>query len=172
MSFTSIVKVKEIEIELKLPNIDLTNDIMTLDTQLDSSLSDDRSDDEPLNNENKTSAKQNYEPRPPSGQMPEDNRRRRRRQQQQQSIEQTEESSKTTDPSNSTSSGRRGSIFRSFKSKKDKIPLSRPSSACASERPDEKQDRKRRPSTSSGKLRPGRVTIAHRRSIPFELFFI
>ena len=169
---------KEIEIELKLPHSDLINDMATMNNQVDSSLSDDQSDDEQLNDENKASAKQNYEPRPPSGQMSEDSRRRRRRHHHQQSIEQTEQSSKTTDPttvedqSNSTSSGRRGSIFRSFKSKKEKIPLPRPSSACDSARPDEKQDRKRRPSTSIGKLRPGRVNITYRKSMQFELFFI
>lgn len=157
-----MIKVKEIEIELKLPDSTLINGMALMNNQLNSSLSENGSDEEQSNNENNLPSKQKHEPRPPSAPMSEDNRRHRRRHHQ--VVEQTEQtpdlaSHPPIDPPNSSNSRRRGSIFQSFKSKKDKVPLPRPSSACASERADEKQDRKRRPSTSLSKLGPRRVNI-------------
>ena len=64
----------------------------------------------------------------------------------------------TADPYGSTSSLRRSGIFQSLRSKKDKIPLPRPSSARGRETDDEKQQRKSRRSFR-GSLRPARVRI-------------
>ena len=153
------------------------NGLSLLNNPLDSSLSDDRSDEEQSSNENKLPAKQKHEPRPPSAPPSEDNRRHRRRHRHQ-TVEEIEQSSKNTDssshppidPLNSHNSRRRNNIFQSFKSKKEKIPLPRPSSACM-ERSDEKPDRKRRPSTSLGKLRPARVNILDERIDNMISFF-
>jgi hypothetical protein len=135
-------------------------------------------------NENKSSGLNKHQPRPPSAPMSEDSRRNRRirrrineqtqetsqpklqssisvdspgiylkNRQQQQS--ETEADSPQIDPYGSTTSLRRGSFFRSSKSKKDKITLPRPSSARG-ERDDDKQQKKGRKSVS-GSLRPARV---------------
>jgi hypothetical protein len=179
------MKVKEIEIELKSPNDNFSNEIDT-DNQLDSSPSDDSSNENMSDTENnKTSGLKKHQPHPPSAPISEDslrNRHRRRRinQQTQESSSPTLYSSKSMDasilqsktrsqqqseseidspqidPYGSTTSLRRTGIFRSLKLKKDKIPLPRPSSAQGRETDDEKQQKKTRKSFR-GTLRPARV---------------
>jgi hypothetical protein len=161
------------------------NEITNNDDQLNSSLSDNSSNEDMSDNENKSSGLQRHQPHPPSAPISEDNRRNRRirqrineqtqeapqhklqssksidgtvahskKRQQQQS--ENEMDSPQIDPYGSTTSLRRGSFFRSSKSKKDKITLPRPSSARGGEPDDEKQQKKGRRSVG-GNLRPARV---------------
>ena len=128
-------------------------------------------------NETKSSGLNKHQPRPPSAPMSEDSRRNRRIRRR--INEQTQETSQPkllssisvdspglyfknrqqqqseNDPYGSTTSLRRGSFFRSSKSKKDKIPLPRPSSAQGI-RDDDKQQKKGRKSVSRS-LRPARI---------------
>jgi hypothetical protein len=135
---------------------------------LDSSLSDDSSNENMSDIEKKLSGLQIHQPHPPSAPISEDslrNRQRRRRiNQQTQDLSQpalhssksmdgtslqsksrsrqqsdNEMDSPQADPYGSTSSLRRSRIFQSLKSKKDKIPLPRPASARGTETDDEKQ---------------------------------
>jgi len=151
--FTHLIKVKEIEIELKLLNNFIINDMTNSNKdQCDSSISD---EEENISN-------QKYEPHPPSAPPLDSNRRHRRRQHQQQEQEQDQKQCDTDiencqqETFNPNGSFRRRSIFKSLKLKKDKIPLPRPSSACGNEPSDEKQHRKNQ-RNSSGTLRPSRV---------------
>ncbi len=181
------MKVKEIEIELKLPIDKFLNEISNSDNQLDSSPSDDSSNEDMSDNEFKVSGLQKHQPRPPSAPISEDSlryrqRRRRINQPTQESSPHILQSSKSADssilhfkarpqqsesemdspqidPYGSTTSLRRSGIFRSSKSKKNKIPLPRPSSAHGRETDDEKQQKKNRRS-GGGTLRPARVKIS------------
>lgn len=151
-------------------------------------MSDDSSNEDMSDNENKPSGSQKIEPRPPSGPISEDSRRHRRRHHK--ISEQLQESSKHTlqssismdastshlkkrqqqqseneadspriDPYGSTTSLRRSGIFQSLRSKKDKVPLPRPSSARGREADVEKRQKKSQKETK-GSLRPVRVSDA------------
>jgi hypothetical protein len=162
------------------------NEISNTDNQLDSSPSDDSSNEDMSDNDNHLSGLRKHQPHPPSAPISEDslrNRHRRRRinQQTQESSPHIFHSSKSMDTSvrsfkshrqqsesemdspqpdlyGSTTSLRRSGIFKSLKSKKEKISLPRPSSARARETDEEKPPRKNRKSTG-GNLRPARVRI-------------
>ncbi len=70
---------KEIEIELKLPIDNFSNEIINTDNQFDSTPSDDSSNEDMSDNENNKSAGlQRHQPHPPSVPISEDSRRRRR----------------------------------------------------------------------------------------------
>ncbi|CAF1115815.1 unnamed protein product [Rotaria sordida] len=187
-SFTKLIKVKELEIELKSSNDYLMNEILNTNNQSDSSSSsDDSSDEEYSNNINRTSFVQRHEPYPPNVPISEDSRRHRRHrlnEQTQQSSKHVFQSSNNMDDSiihfnnrnqqnkysenesnnaqinlyNSDISVRRKSIFHSLKLKKDKIPLSRPSSVDIGNVVDQKQNRKNR-LLSSGTLRPAKSLL-------------
>jgi hypothetical protein len=173
------MKVKEVEIELKYPFDQFFNEISNTDNQFDSSPSDDSSNEDMSDNENKISGLQKHQPHPPSAPISEDslrNRQRRRRinqptyesspptpLQHSKSVDPSvlhfkarqQQSENEIDPYGSTTSLRRSGIFRLSKSKKDKIPLPRPSSARGRETDDEKQKKSRR--SAAGNLRPARV---------------
>jgi hypothetical protein len=175
LSFANLIKVKEIEIELKLPNDDLINETLNTDNQLDSSLSEDSGNEEHSNI-------QKYEPHPPSTPISDASRRHRHHQlngqtqvfqssistdppippsqnrNQQQKHSDNELDSTQIDSYKSNLPFRRKNIFQSLKLKKEKIPLPRRASAGIDERIDEKQNRKNRRMTS-GSLRPARVNI-------------
>jgi hypothetical protein len=68
----------------------------------------------------------------------------------------------STDGLNSNVSTQRKNILNSFKFKKNKVPLPRPSSAGRIDQLDEKQHRKNR-QTTNGTLRPARVNILFRK---------
>ena len=160
---------KEIEIELKLPYENYVYGLNNSNNQLDSSLSDDLPTEEYLNNENRSSSSiQKHQPHPPSAPISETSRRHRRRHQpvneqdnnQQQKYSDNELDNPQIDSFNPNGSFRRKSIFKSFKSKKEKIPLPRPSSASFDRHPDEKQQQqqhRKNQRVSSGTLRPARV---------------
>ncbi|CAF0904344.1 unnamed protein product, partial [Rotaria sordida] len=136
---------------------------------------------------NRTSFVQRHEPYPPNVPISEDSRRHRRHrlnEQTQQSSKHVFQSSNNMDDSiihfnnrnqqnkysenesnnsqinlyNSDISVRRKSIFHSLKLKKDKIPLSRPSSVDIGNVVDQKQNRKNR-LLSSGTLRPAKSLL-------------
>ena len=148
------------------------------DNQLESSPSDDSSNEDTSDNEMKVSGFQKHQPHPPSAPISEDslrNRHRRRRVNQpiplQSSISmdasvpptksrpslQRQQSENEIDPYGSTTSLRRSGIFRFGKSKKEKLALPRPSSARGRETDDEKPQPKARKSIG-GTLRPARVS--------------
>lgn len=157
--FSHLIKVKEIEIQLILPENFLINEMTNSNKdQFDSSLSDDESKEDMISNKKR-------EPHPPSTPLADNNRRHRRRLQQQQINQDNVQQEKQFDTDveysqpetfNPNGSFRRRSIFKSIKLKKDKIPLPRPSSASGNEPSDEKQQRKNQ-RISSGTLRPSRV---------------
>jgi hypothetical protein len=152
---------------------------------LESSPSDDSSNEDISDNENKLSGSQRHQPHPPSAPISEDSRRRRRRHQPsngltQESPQHVLQSSKSmdvsilhfknrrqqldnemdspqADPYGSATSLRPSSFFQSLKPKRDKIPLPRPSSALGGVADDEKQQRKNRRSVG-GTPRPARVS--------------
>ncbi|CAF1086039.1 unnamed protein product [Rotaria sordida] len=187
LSFTKLIRAKEVEIELKSSIDNFFNGISITDNHLDSSLSDDSSNEDMSDNENKPSSLQRHEPRPPSAPISEDSRRHRRlhhriNEQTPESSQYGRQSSKTidsssvrsknrhqqqsendtdspqVDPYGSTTSLRRSGIFQSLKLKKDKIRLPRPSSARGGEPDDEKQQKKSRKSLG-GTLRPARSLL-------------
>lgn len=160
---------KEIEIELKVPENPIFYEMTNSTNQLDSSLSDDPSkEDLVINNPSKQSSIQKHDPRPPSAPQSEANRHhhRRRHHHHQQSHEQNQEiisqphkpaeSDLDGEPMDPNASFRRKSLFKSLKLKKDKIPLPRPSSASGNEQLDERQAGKNA-RIPSGTLRPSRV---------------
>lgn len=162
------------------------NEISNTDNQFDSSPSDDSSNEDMSDNDIKTSGLQKHQPHPPSAPISEDslrNRQRRRRinqqtqeysppiLQQSRSIDassilhfkpnshqqsENEMDSPQIDPYGLTTSLRRSGIFRSSKSKRDKISLPRTGSARGRDTDDEKQMKKNRRS-AGGTLRPARV---------------
>ncbi|CAF3990616.1 unnamed protein product [Rotaria magnacalcarata] len=75
LPFTRVIKVKEIEIELKFPNNYLINGISNTNNELDSSSSKDSSNEDYSNNENGGSFTQRHEPHPPNAPISEDSRR-------------------------------------------------------------------------------------------------
>ncbi|CAF3109817.1 unnamed protein product [Rotaria sp. Silwood2] len=187
LPFAKLIKAKEVEIELKSSIDNFFNEISNTDNHLDSSLSDDSSNEDMSDNENKPSGLQRHEPRPPSAPMSEDTRRHRRRhhriseqipessqygpqlsknmdssavrsKNRQQQQSENDTDSPQIDPYGSTTSLRRSGIFQSLKLKKDKIRLPRPSSARGGEPDDEKQQKKSRKSTG-GTLRPARSLL-------------
>ncbi|CAF2328547.1 unnamed protein product [Rotaria sp. Silwood2] len=184
-SFTKLIKVKEIEIELKPSNDYLMNEVFNINNQLESSSSDDSSDEEYSNNTNRSSAIQQHEPHPSNVPISEDSRRYHHHnhlnEQSQESSKHVFQSSKNMNDSiihfknrnqqnkytenewnnseidfnNSNISSRRKSIFHSLKLRKDKISLSRPSSINISDDVDKKENRKNR-RLPSGTLRPAK----------------
>ncbi|CAF1157119.1 unnamed protein product [Adineta ricciae] len=189
LSFTNIIKVKEVEIELKFINDIYNNDMRNTDNPYDSTPSDNSSNEDTSDNENKLNHLQRHKPHPPSEPISDDIRRRRRRGHQQlnqQSHEPTrhdlqastsvdasvlhfrnrqfqqsesEMDSPQIDQYDSTKTRRRSGIFQSLKLKKNKIPLPRPSSAQREETDDDKQQRKNR-KTTGGTLRPARSLLS------------
>ncbi|CAF1000555.1 unnamed protein product [Adineta steineri] len=104
LPFTNIIKVKEIEIELKLPIDNYNNEIINPDNRYDSTPSDNSSNEDISDNENKASGSQRYQPHPPSMPIPEDSRRHRRHHAQinkptQESVQHVLQTSKSVDPS-------------------------------------------------------------------------
>jgi hypothetical protein len=156
---------------LKLPYDNYIHELNNNNNQLDSSLSDDLPNEEYINNDTKSSSSiQKHQPHPPSAPISETSRRHRRRHQpvneqpppsqdndQQQKYSENDLDSQQADSFNANGSFRRKSIFKSFKLKKEKIPLPRPSSASTDRHPDEKQQHRRNSRVASGTLRPARV---------------
>ncbi|CAF4592386.1 unnamed protein product [Rotaria sp. Silwood1] len=186
-SFTKLIKVKEIEIELKPSNDYFMNEALNNNNQLDSSSSDDSADEEYSNNTNRSSFIQRHEPYPSNVPIAEDNRRHHHHRLHEQTKESSKhifQSSKNMDDSivdfknrnqqtkysenewnnsqigfyNLNISSGRKSIFHSLKLKKDKTPLSRLSSADIGKDVDEKQNQKIR-RLPSGTLRPAKSLL-------------
>ncbi|CAF3286010.1 unnamed protein product [Rotaria socialis] len=153
LPFTRVIKVKEIEIELKFPNNYLINGISNTNNELDSSSSEDSSNEEYFNNENRGSFTQRHEPHPPNVPISEDSRRYRRphhhhiNEQAQESLKQKNysETEWNNGKMNSYSTNvlpRRKSFLFSLKLKKDKTTLPHPSSFDVGKYGDDKQNQK------------------------------
>ncbi|UJR13625.1 hypothetical protein I4U23_000638 [Adineta vaga] len=184
LPFTHLIKAKEIEIEVKFLNDNYNNEIINADNPYDSTPSDNSSNEDMSDNENKPNHLQRHQPHPPSEPISDDIRRRRRRAHQhiQESTPATLQASNGVDTSalyfknrqsqqsesemdspqidqyNSTTTRRRSGIFQSLKLKKNKIPLPRPSSAQKDEHDNDKQQRKNH-KTNGGTLRPARSLL-------------
>ncbi|UJR33635.1 hypothetical protein I4U23_021069 [Adineta vaga] len=145
--FANMIKVKEIEIELKLSNLILSNETQNLNGQVVETLSNDSSDDdeEQLNNDKKSSPTKKYEPHPPDVPVSADSRRHRRtftRQLSDQTQQQDEVDKIRSNPSKVILSVRRKTIFQSLKWKSKNTSLPRQSSVSTDERSQRKQSQR------------------------------
>ncbi|CAF3715851.1 unnamed protein product [Rotaria sp. Silwood1] len=195
LPFAKLIRAKEVEIELKSSIDNFFNEISNTDNHLNSSLSDDSSNEDMSDNESKPSSLQRHEPRPPSAPISEHSRRHRRphhriseqisefsqygpqssktmdssssiRSKKNQQQSENDTDSPHIDPYGSTTSLRRSGIFQSLKFKKDKIRLPRPFNEREDPN-DEKQQKKNRKSTG-GTLRPARVS--HMKNLELDEF--
>ena len=177
LPFTKLIKVKEIEIELKSIDNFFSQISNNTDNQSQSSPSDDSSNENMSDNESVFPNTGKHQPRPPSAPMSEDTLRnpQRRRRINQTTQEHVLQPSKSMDATilhfkakpqtettseiyGSTSSLRRSGLLQSIKNQKNKFRLPRALSARGRETDEEKQARKSQKSSGTS-LRPARVII-------------
>jgi hypothetical protein len=139
-SFTNLIKVKEIELEIKFRNDNLIN-------QLDSTLPADSSNEEYSNNGNKFSFI--LKPYRPNAPLSEESRRHHSNEQIQESSKVALQSSKSMDASLHNCNN------RNQQEKHSEDELDSPSNACGGQFNDEKQNRR----STDGKLSSARVNI-------------
>ncbi|CAF0791783.1 unnamed protein product [Adineta steineri] len=163
--FTNLIKVKEIEIELKVTN---NNSIYSKIFNTNNQLESDSSNEEHSDHENKSSSIQKHDSHPPNVSMSNDNRHHHyhSNKQTQESFnsmrlsnnsnhQENEDDNSQIDSSNSKVQLRRRNIFQSLKLKKDKVSLSRSSSAYGSQYIPKKENQQ----SSDKTLRPAKSFI-------------